>query len=63
MQSSLLQKKFIWMCSKKAKPLNLTDFQNYFTNTFKEQEYVAIINDRLDKFQKVWSVFDNITNT
>ena len=56
----LVAKKFIWTHFRKAKPLTIIDFQNYIKNIYIEQEYMAKINNKLDKFYMSWSVLGSV---
>ena len=46
----LVAKKFIWTQLNKSKPLNLLDFKDCMKNIYNEQEYIAKLNDSLERF-------------
>ena len=56
----LVAKKFIWTQIRKPKALIILDFHKYIKNIFIEQEYMAKVNNNLEKFYVSWSVLGNI---
>ena len=57
----LVAKKFTCTQLNKSKPLNLLDFKYCMKNIYNEQEYIAKLNDSLERFNVSWSVFKDLT--
>ena len=57
----LVVKKFIWTQLQKSKSLNLLDFKYCMKNIYEEQEYIAKLNDSLERFNVSWSICKDLT--
>ena len=56
----LVAKKFVWTHVRTSEPMNMLNFQHWLQNLYEEQEYIAKIENKLEKFYVLWSLINDL---